>query len=138
MFHTSVAASRQSAANICCLECGVLTKRLYSGWSFHGLLCVFLTLHLVFAASVGLRAQALVTGKAAPMGDDALVRAIVTAEETYLVLSRKMDVISRGLLDLRLPGPSADAASVFAPSVTTVDIGPTPAMIGTNATLLES
>jgi hypothetical protein len=76
--------------------------------------------------------------KPVPLDDDALVRSIVTAEETYLVLTRKMEVLSRALLDLRLPGPSEEAASMFAPSVTIVDVGPRPEMTGTNAAIVES
>jgi hypothetical protein len=49
-----------------------------------------------------------------------------------------MDALSAGLLDLRLPGPSAEAASVFAPSVTTVDIGPGAELTATNANMVES
>src|SRR5262249_7203028 len=90
------------------------------------------------AASVVLGAEALVSGKPAPLGDDAVVRAIVTAEETRLALTRKMEALSGGLLDLRLPGASAEAASVFAPSVTIVDIGPGQEVIATNATMVES
>lgn len=102
------------------------------------LLRLLLLWSLIFAASVVFPAQGLVTDKPGPAGDDALVRAIVTSEETYLVLTRKLDVLSRGLLDLRLPGPSAEAASLFAPEVAIVDLGPEPAMITTNATMAES
>lgn len=60
--------------------------------------------------------------------DNAVVSALVTDEETYLVLSRKMDALSRGLLDLGLPGPGEDAKEVFAPSVSVIDLGPPPAV----------
>ncbi len=61
-----------------------------------------------------------------PGADDALVRALVTAEETGLIVSRKLEVLSKGLLDLRLPGPDPEAAAVFASSVTVTDLGPVP------------
>lgn len=54
--------------------------------------------------------------------DTSVVSALVAAEETGLNLSRKMNTLSEGLLDLRLPGPTAEAESVFSPSVTTVDL----------------
>ena len=43
--------------------------------------------------------------------DGAVIRTLVAAEETSLNLSPKMKVLSKGLLDLRLPGPTADAPS---------------------------
>ena len=70
--------------------------------------------------------------------DAAIISALVTVEETYLVLTRRMSVLSKGLLDLRLPGPAADATNVFSASVTTTDIGPAPEMTATNATMVES
>ena len=70
-------------------------------------------------------------------GDDAaLISALVTAEETYLKLSPKMSALSKGLLDLRLPGPGAEA--VFAPSVSVSDVGPEPALTKTVEGMLES
>ena len=61
--------------------------------------------------------------------DGAVIRALVDVEETYLNLSRKMNALSTGLLDLRLPGPTADAASVFSTNVTTLDLDlPAPAI----------
>src|ERR1041385_5208598 len=70
--------------------------------------------------------------------DDALVRSIVTSEETYLALSRKMNMLSHSLLDLRLPGPNSEGASVFAPSVVVRDIGLTPTWTSTNGFIVES
>ncbi len=65
-------------------------------------------------------------GAAAPSasGDAALIRTLVTAEETDLRLRVRMAVLSRGLLHLRLPAP--DAQDVFAPSVQVLDLGPAP------------
>jgi len=59
-------------------------------------------------------------------GDDGLVRAVVTTEETLLVLSRRLDILTRGLLDLRLPGPRDEAAAVFASVVSILDLGSMP------------
>jgi hypothetical protein len=70
--------------------------------------------------------------------DDEVVREVVTAEETYLVLCRKMKILSKSLLDLRLPGPTADAMNVFSPSVTVTDIGSSPEMTTTSAPMVES
>jgi len=75
---------------------------------------------------------------AAARADDAAISALVTSEETHLVLSRKLDLLSQGLLDLRLPGPAAEAAAVFAPVVTILDLGPAPELAATNASMLES
>lgn len=97
---------------------------------------ILLLLSLVCAASIAVPGEPPASRRLTPA--DALVRSIVTSEETCLVLTPKMDVLSAGLLDLRLPGPSAEAASLFAPSVTVVDIGPEPALLATNATMVES
>ncbi len=70
--------------------------------------------------------------------DASVISALVTAEETYLTLSPKMSVLSQGLLDLRLPGPSAEAGAVFAPSVSLSDLAPAPAMKATGEGMLES
>jgi len=70
--------------------------------------------------------------------DGAVIRALVAAEETYLNLSPKMNILSRGLLDLRLPGPTADAESVFSTTVTTVDLDLIPAAIPTGPSTFES
>ena len=70
--------------------------------------------------------------------DGAVIRALVAAEETYLNLSPKMNSLSRGLLDLRLPGPTADAESVFSTTVTTVDLDLIPAAIPTGPSTFES
>ena len=81
---------------------------------------------------------ASISNQPALTADNALVRSIVTAEETSLVLTRKLNVLAEGLLDLRLPGPSTAAAAVFAPLVATVDIGPLPVLSATNELLVES
>ena len=70
--------------------------------------------------------------------DGAVIRALVAAEETYLNLSPKMNILSRGLLDLRLPGPTADAESVFSTTVTTVDLDLIPAAIPAGPSTFES
>jgi len=70
--------------------------------------------------------------------DGAVIRALVAAEETYLNLSPKMNILSRGLLDLRLPGPTADAESVFSTTVTTVDLDPAPAAAPTDSSKFEA
>ncbi len=69
-------------------------------------------------------------------GDDAVVSALVTAEETLLTLSPKMSALSKGLLTLRMPGPGTE--TVFAPSVNVSDVGAEPALTMTNAPMLES
>ena len=68
--------------------------------------------------------------------DAEVISALVTAEETYLALSPKMSALSKGLLNLRLPGAGAD--TVFAPSVSVSEVGPAPAMTATDARLIES
>ena len=70
--------------------------------------------------------------------DGAVIRALVAAEETYLNLSPKMNALSKGLLDLRLPGPTADAESVFSTTVTTVDLDLTPAATPNGTSTFES
>ena len=50
--------------------------------------------------------------------DGAVIRALVAAEETYLNLNQKMNALSEGLLDLRLPGPAAGTENVFSTTVT--------------------
>ncbi len=54
--------------------------------------------------------------------DTSVIRTLVAAEETYLNLDQKMSALSKGLHDLRLPGPAVDAESVFSASLTTVDL----------------
>lgn len=56
--------------------------------------------------------------------DTAMIRALVSAEETQLVLTRRLAILAKGLLDLRLPGPTAEARLVFAPLVSLVDLAP--------------
>ena len=70
--------------------------------------------------------------------DGAVIRTLVAAEETSLNLSPKMKVLSKGLLDLRLPGPTVDAKSVFSPTVTTVDLDLKPAATPTGPSTFES
>lgn len=68
--------------------------------------------------------------------DAAVVSAMVTAEETYLALSPKLSALSKGLLNLSLPGPGAE--SVFASSVSISDLGAAPAMTVADAGMIES
>jgi len=56
--------------------------------------------------------------------DAVVISALVTAEETSLKLNPKMALLSKGLLNLRLP--DSEAQTVFAPSVTISDIGHAP------------
>src|SRR5688572_5767304 len=75
--------------------------------------------------------------KADPMvRDDAVVSALVTAEETCLSLAPRMNALSKGLLNLRLPGPGTEG--VFAPSVTVSDIGPALTTTPGNGIVLEA
>jgi len=70
-------------------------------------------------------------------GDDAtVIRTLVTAEETCLALSPKMQALSKGLVNLRLPEPGTE--SVFAPSVSVSDLGTAPAVGSAKAASLES
>ncbi len=70
-------------------------------------------------------------------GDDAaVIRALVTAEETNLKLNPKMSALSKGLLNLRLPVHGTE--TVFAPSVSVSDVGPLPAMTAPDARLIET
>jgi len=68
--------------------------------------------------------------------DASTISALVTAEETYLALSPKMNALSKGLLHLRLPG--AGTETTFAASVTVSDVGPSPALAADGAIALES
>jgi hypothetical protein len=77
-------------------------------------------------------------GTPAPAEDAAVISALVTAEETCLALSPKMSALSKGLLDLRLPGPATEAQSVFAPSVALSDLGPAPMLKANGPDMLES
>ncbi|MCZ7638189.1 MAG: hypothetical protein M5U12_20395 [Verrucomicrobia bacterium] len=70
--------------------------------------------------------------------DDAVISALVRDEETLLALAPKMDRLSRGLLDLRLPGPSADAQGVFGSPLTVRDLGAAPEATTSETSMLES
>ncbi len=72
----------------------------------------------------------------AAAADDAVVRALVSAEETSIKLASKMNRLSKGLLDLRLPGPGAEG--IFAPSVLITDLGTAPPKPATNADIVLS
>jgi hypothetical protein len=75
---------------------------------------------------------------AAARADDAAVRALVMSEETALVLARKLQLLSDGLFDLRLPGPAPEAAAVFAPRIDVLDLGAAPASPALPAAATES
>ncbi|HXI50978.1 MAG TPA: CRTAC1 family protein, partial [Candidatus Saccharimonadales bacterium] len=74
--------------------------------------------------------------KSAPKDDAAVISDLVRNEETCLALSPKMNALSKGLLDLHLPGPGTE--TVFAPAVTVSDLGPLPALTATGPSMLES
>ena len=96
---------------------------------FLGFVCALLlspTLHGHAQEAPGRDRTARPGTGSAGSADDALISTLVTAEETQLVLTRKLDVLSRAVLDLRLPGAAPDAVRVFATSVIAVDIGPDP------------
>ncbi len=104
------------------------------------ILRVLLLLALVFPAWKIIdqwRTRGTVHRSAPFVGDDAtVIRTLVTAEETDLRLSPKMSALSKGLLNLRLPGPGTEM--VFAPSVTVSDVGPAPTMTVTGAEMAEA
>lgn len=70
--------------------------------------------------------------------DDAIISALIASEETQLVLARKMSLLSKGMLNLRLPESESEAASIFASSVTWIDIGPAPQMTTNKGLMAES
>jgi hypothetical protein len=77
---------------------------------------------------------------AALNADDAVISAVVAAEETCLTLNGKMNALSTGLLKLRLPAPGIEP--IFSPEVTVTDIRaidpPASATAATNTANLES
>jgi hypothetical protein len=99
---------------------------------FPVLLSVLLLLSLIFPG------WKKVEARDTALEDAAVISALVTAEETYLKLSPKMNALSQGLLNLRLPGPGAEPEAVFASSVIVSDVGPAPAMTATGPGMLES
>ncbi|HUS35068.1 MAG TPA: FG-GAP-like repeat-containing protein [Verrucomicrobiae bacterium] len=64
-----------------------------------------------------------------PEEDAKVIRTLVDAEETCLKLQPKMETLSKGILNLKLPA-DAEGAAVFSPSVRALDLGAGPA--GTN------
>src|SRR5262245_13019756 len=76
--------------------------------------------------------------QAVDVKDSAIISALVTSEETCLKLNPKLGALSKGLLNLRLPGPGTEAETVFAPSVTVSDLGPPPSLTPTGTVTLES
>jgi hypothetical protein len=73
-----------------------------------------------------------------PNDDDAVVRALVSDEETLLVLADQMKGLSAALLNLGLPGSDAAAAKAFAATVTVVDLGPAPDRAVAEQPILEA
>jgi hypothetical protein len=104
------------------------------------LLRALLLLALVFPGckKADRRDENAAIGEDMAVKDAALISALVTSEETSLTLSPKMSALSKGLLNLRLPGPEVDAQAVFAPSVRVSDVGPAPTLTATNAGMMES
>jgi hypothetical protein len=54
--------------------------------------------------------------------DATVISGLVAAEETKLTLDREMAALSKGLLDLRLPGPRTDSEGVFGAPVSIRDL----------------
>jgi hypothetical protein len=77
-------------------------------------------------------------GEDAAVKDATIISALVTSEETSLMLSPKMSALSKSLLNLRLPGRGGEAEAVFAPSVSVLDLGPAPSLTATGTVTLES
>lgn len=65
-------------------------------------------------------------GASSAGNDDAIISALVRDEETLLALARRMEVLSQGLLDLLLPGPTAEARDVFGAEVRVTDLDTAP------------
>jgi len=74
---------------------------------------------------------------AAPEDDAAVIRALVTAEETCLKLAPKMSALSRGLLELRLPGNSPEERAVFSGAASANVLGPFPRFSAEQASLVS-
>lgn len=89
------------------------------------------------ASPNSVRANATPTPSAAK-SDDAVISALVRDEETLLILARKMALLSRSLMELRLPGASPEALSVFAREVSVTELGPAPAFSNSDVPVLES
>ncbi len=69
--------------------------------------------------------------------DDAIIRTLVADEETLLVLARKLSVLSRCLLDLQVPGVTAEATNLFGSTVSLIDLGPAPEVKAADGLTLE-
>ncbi|MEO8350220.1 MAG: CRTAC1 family protein [Chthoniobacteraceae bacterium] len=84
-----------------------------------------------------LRDLAGVPANGAAIGDDAaVISALVASEETALKLNSKMSELSKGLLELRLPGP--EAQNVFASSVTVSDLRAVPSNSAPATDMIEA
>jgi hypothetical protein len=126
---------------------------LWAGRRQPAVLRVLLGLALVFPVwkevargrhPIAARADAPVTREKAPTVrekaptidvDAPMIRALVSAEETTLKLNPKMTALSKGLLNLRLPGSGTE--TVFAPLVSVSDVGPVPVLTAPGADMLE-
>jgi hypothetical protein len=75
-------------------------------------------------------------GKPLLKDDAAIVSAVVTAEETSLKLTPKLNALAKGLTQLRLPGP--EAKGVFAGSVDVTDIESPPSPTPGNEAVWQS
>src|SRR5688572_6855634 len=85
---------------------------------------VLVLVALLLAGCERSQGPAPVTGKdnatTSLTGDDAVVSVLVRNEETCLALSGRMMVLSKGLMELRLPASAG--ASVFSDEVTVTDL----------------
>ncbi len=92
---------------------------------------------LVLAGCDGSRDRAKVTSADSAVtnlqGDDAVISALVRNEETCLALSGKMNVLSKGLMGLRLPASAG--ATVFGDEVAVTDLGPEPTSSGADGAI---
>src|SRR5262249_51972918 len=90
--------------------------------------CV-LSLVLGACREAGDRSRERTAGTNSVADDSSVISALVTGEETLLKLTPKMSALSKGVLDLRLPGQAAE--TIFAPSASVTDVGPPPALSAT-------
>ena len=81
---------------------------------------------LLLLAVPGWKAWEVREAKWVAQADAASIRRLVDAEETLLALTPRLGEASKGLMDLRLPGPGAKP--LFDEAVTVRDLGPAPAL----------
>lgn len=103
------------------------------GWRQPVWMRVALVMALVFPVWKGVR---LYRDSIAVRKDAEAISALVTAEETILALTPKMGALSKGLLDLRLPGPAEQF--LFAERVSVKDVAPAPPANAEGEAALES